>query len=69
MLIRLASIIGLIATVANTHGWPEPWPSHWHEPNSDVFPGQQIPLAADDNLVITNNNNSLPLADKQIPNS
>lgn len=49
MLIRLVSIIGLLATVANTHGWPEPWPSHWHEPNSDVFPGQQIPLAADDN--------------------
>ncbi|OAA34692.1 hypothetical protein NOR_08321 [Metarhizium rileyi] len=49
MLIRLVSTVGLLVTVANTHGWPEPWPSHWHEPNSQLFPGQQTPIAAEDN--------------------
>ncbi len=49
MLIHLVSLISLLASaLANTHGWPEPWPSHWRELNSDLFPGQQVPLTVED---------------------
>ncbi|KAI1819732.1 hypothetical protein F4861DRAFT_113611 [Xylaria intraflava] len=49
MLICLIPFIGLLAgTLAEKHGWPEPWPAHWREPNSDLFPGQQVPLVTED---------------------
>ncbi len=49
MLIRLIHLFGLLATtIATSHDWPEPWPSHWREPSSDVFPGQQVPLLVED---------------------
>lgn len=49
MLIPLISFIGLLPTLVSTHGWPGPWPSHWAEPNSNLFPGQQqVPLATEE---------------------
>lgn len=48
MLIRAISLSGLLATaLAAGDGWPEPWPSHWREPSSELFPGQQVPLTAE----------------------
>lgn len=49
MYTRLIYLYGLLATVtATSHEWPEPWPSHWREPSSDVFPAQQVPLSVED---------------------
>ncbi|KAI0972717.1 hypothetical protein F4678DRAFT_49888 [Xylaria arbuscula] len=49
MLIRVVPFFGLLAsTLASTNVWPEPWPSHWRESNSDLFPGDQAPLTVED---------------------
>lgn len=49
MLPSFIFVYSLLATAtATSPDWPEPWPSHWREPGSDLFPNQQVHLAVEE---------------------